>query len=319
MHSKTQGFSLIELMVAMTIGIILVGGALTVHIQSYDAHTFAERMARIQENGRFAFDTISPDLRLAGFWGRTEFASAISRRTGDTATPMPAAMRPANDCYVGYYTNVVRRVEAANGDQVGAANPFQTCLPDSARLAGTDILVVRHASATVTPRASLINGRLYIISNAMTGSLFVGGLMPVPAGFLLTDTIHEVITNAYYVSPNSSAGVGIPALNRLELADGPALVNLEMIAGVEDLQVQLGIDTNGDGSVNSYVTPGSAALVGARIVANRAWIRVRGERIDLDHTDTATYDYADLSVAPDDSFRRILISKTLRFRNGLGS
>ncbi len=318
MRSKQNGFSLVELLVAMAIGIVLVGGALTVHIQSHDAHTFAERMARIQENGRFAVDTISPDIRLAGFWGRTDKASSIARRTGDTTNPMPAALAPANDCYAGFYANVVRRVEAANEDEIGGANPFAGCLPDTARLGGTDVLVVRHATATPTPPASIVNGRLYVISNALAGELFVGGAMPIPSGFNPTDSIHEVITHVYYVSPNSSAGNGIPALNRLELVVGPTLVNQELITGVEDLQVQLGIDTDNDGSVNSYVNPGSAALAGATIIANRAWVRVRGERVDFDYTDDATYEYADRSIAPNDSFRRMLLSKTLRFRNGLG-
>ncbi|MBT8136005.1 MAG: PilW family protein [Gammaproteobacteria bacterium] len=319
MPANNLGFSLVELLVAMAIGVVLVGGALTVHIQSHDAHTFAERMARIQENGRFAVDTISPDIRLAGFWGRTEKAGSISRRTGDALNPMPAAMTPANDCYAGYFTNVTRRIEAANEDQLGAANPFAACIPDTARLPGTDILVVRHAAATATAPANIVNGRVYIISNALTAELFVGGLMPIPAGYGAADTIHEVEVNAYYVSPNSSAGVGIPALNRLELGDGPLLVNQELISGVEDLQVQLGIDTDGTGSVNSYVNPGSAAIAGATIIANRAWVRVRGERVDLDYTDGATYEYADRQVEPNDSFRRMLLSKTLRIRNGLGT
>lgn len=312
---KQQGFSLVELMVALTIGVVLVGGALTIHIQSHDAHTFADRMARIQENGRFAFDVVSPDLRLGGFWGRVEKAASIARRTGDPINPMPAAFTPANDCYAGYYTNVTRRIEAANEDQIGALNPYTPCLPDSARRAGTDVLVVRHAAAAPTPAGALVANRLYVITNAVTGELFVAGAMPIPPGYSAADEIREVVTHLYYISPNSSAGAGIPALNRLELREGPALVNQELIPGVEDLQVQLGIDSTADGSVNSYLTPNSPALAGASIVAARAWVRVRGERIDLGFTDSATYDYADQSDTPGDQFRRLLMSKTLRLRN----
>lgn len=312
---RQAGFSMVELMIAMAIGVVLVGGALTVHIQSHEAHTFAERMARIQENGRFVFDVMSPDLRLAGFWGRTEKAAAIARRTGDTINPMPAAMAPAADCYPGYFTNVTARIEAADEDQVGAANPFQTCVPDTVRVAGSDILVVRHAASTPTAPGDIVNNRLYVISNVLSGELFVGGVMPIPAGYNPTDAIHEVVTNLYFLSNNSSAGAGIPALNRIELVDGPALVTQELITGVEDLQVQLGIDTLGTGSVNNYVSPDSPLLAGARIVATRAWIRIRGERIDFDFTDMSTYEYADLSVTPNDSFRRMLVSKTLRVRN----
>ena len=314
--AKQQGFSLVELMVAMAIGIVLVGGALTVHIQSHEAHTFAERMARLQENGRFAFDVLAPDVRLAGYWGRTEKAASIARRTGDPVNPMPAAMAPNNDCYNGYWTNLIVRIEAANEDQVGANNPFQGCVPDNARQPGTDILVIRHAAATTTAPADLIADRLYMVSNAMSGELFVAGQQPIPPGFSPTDAIHEVVTNLYFISPNSSVGVGVPALNRIELVPGPELGTQELIPGAEDFQVQVGVDSDGDGSVNSYVNPNSPLVAGSTVVASRAWIRVRGERIDLDFTDTATYDYADQQVQPNDSFRRMLMSKTLRVRNG---
>lgn len=314
-HSQQRGFSLVELMVALTIGVVLIGGALTIHVQSHDAHTFAERMARIQENGRFAFDVAGPDVRLAGYWGRVEKPASIARRTGDPINPMPPAFAPVNDCYAGYYTNVVRRIEAANEDETGALNPFAGCLPDGNRLVGTDVLVVRHAAAAATAPADLIANRMYVITNAVTGELFIAGAQPIPPGYSVTDQIREVVTHLYYISPNSSVGAGVPALNRIELREGPELINQELIPGVEDLQVQLGVDSDDDGSVNNYLTPNDPAVAGARIVATRAWLLVRGERIDLGFTDTATYDYADLSVEPADQFRRMLMTKTLRLRN----
>ena len=143
----------------------------------------------------------------------------------------------------------------------------------------------------------------------------MAGAQPIPPGYSATDQIREVVTHLYYISPNSSVGVGVPALNRIELREGPALINQELIPGVEDLQVQLGVDSDDDGSVNSYLTPNDPAVAGASIVATRAWLLVRGERIDLGFTDTATYDYADLSVEPADQFRRMLMTKTLRLRN----
>lgn len=311
------GFSLVELMVAMTIGVVLVGGALTVHIQSHEAHTFAERMARIQENSRFAFDVLAPDVRLAGYWGRTEKAASIARRTGDPVKPMPGGLAPADDCYPGYWTNLVVRIEAANEDQVGGANPFKDCVPDNMRLPGTDILVVRHASTRQVAPADLVADRLYLISNALSGELFVAGQQPIPPGYNPADAIHEVVTNLYYVSPGSSAGTDIPALNRLQLVPGPELASQELIPGTEDMQVQVGVDSDGDGSVNSYVSPNSPLAAGNSFIATRVWIRVRGEQIDLDFTDDATYNYADQQVQPNDRFRRMLMSKTLRFRNGM--
>ena len=62
--------TLIELMVSMTIGLFLTWGAFQVYLQSKSNYRAAEVMTRLQENARFALETLEPDLRLAGFWGR---------------------------------------------------------------------------------------------------------------------------------------------------------------------------------------------------------------------------------------------------------
>ncbi len=312
---RSRGFSLVELMVAMALGLVLVGGALAVHVQSNDAFHVTEKVSMLQENGRFALNTIIPDLRLAGYWGDTEDPAAIARRTGDATNPMPAAVTPGNDCYAGAYLNVLVRLEAANDDQIGANNPFLGCVSEDMRLAGTDIAIARHVATTPTAPGAIVAGQLYVISSVATGEIFVGG-QPIPTGYAAGDQIHALVTNVYYVSPNSSAGDGTPSLRRLVLRPGPEWVDEELIPGVEDLQVQLGIDTDNDLAVNSYLDPGAAAIAANPVVAARLWVRVRDENRENGFTDEATYDYGTVSVTPDDGFRRVLISRTIQLRNG---
>jgi type IV pilus assembly protein PilW len=311
---QTRGFSLVELMVSMAIGLFLVGGALTIYVQGRATHEVNAKVAELQDNARLALDLLSGDVLLSDYWGRTDDAAAIARRAGDVLNPLPAAFEPAADCYANYYVNVEVPVDGANDDQTGAANPFPACLPDAARADATDVLVVRHAAATETARASILNNTLYLISNSMTGELFVGG-QPLPSGYAADDPVNEMVTNAYYISPNSTLGNGIPSLRRMILGNGPAINDEELVPGVEDLQVQFGIDTDADGSVNSYVSPGSAALAGARIVAVRVWLRLRTEKAEVGFTDDATYAYAGHSVAPADGVRRLVVSTTLELRN----
>ncbi len=310
--------SLVELMVAMALGLVLVGGALSVHVQSNDAFQVTEKVSRLQENGRFALDTIIPDMRLSGYWGETEQPAAIARRTGDPALSLPASATPANDCYAGSFVNVIVRIEAANEDQTGVDNPFAGCVPDTARLDDTDMLIVRHAAATPTAPADIEASRVYLISSVANAELFVGG-NPIPAGYSATDQIHAIVTNIYYISPNSSAGNGIPSLRRQVLAAGPALIDEELITGAEDLQVQLGIDTDADLSVNSYLNPGNALIAANPVVSARVWLRLATETGENGFTDGATYDYADISIAPGGSQRRVVVSKTVQLRNGRGT
>ena len=66
---KQLGFTLVEAMVSMAIGMFLILGAFTVYTQGAYSFKTIEGTSRIQENLRFAFDMLEPDVRLAGYWG----------------------------------------------------------------------------------------------------------------------------------------------------------------------------------------------------------------------------------------------------------
>ncbi|HXK57222.1 MAG TPA: prepilin-type N-terminal cleavage/methylation domain-containing protein, partial [Gammaproteobacteria bacterium] len=67
---KQGGMTLIELMVAMSIGLFLIGGALYMYSQSKNTYRASDSLSRLEESARFALDTIEPDIRLARYWGR---------------------------------------------------------------------------------------------------------------------------------------------------------------------------------------------------------------------------------------------------------
>ena len=66
---KQKGFSLIELMVSITIGLILLAGVLSIFFSSRVTFSTNERTARLQENGRVALDLVTHDIRSAGYQG----------------------------------------------------------------------------------------------------------------------------------------------------------------------------------------------------------------------------------------------------------
>jgi type IV pilus assembly protein PilW len=69
MPQKTKGFSLVELMVAVTIGLIILVSVSAIFITSKKSYNVQDRMARLQENARFAMQYIMKDVRLGGFYG----------------------------------------------------------------------------------------------------------------------------------------------------------------------------------------------------------------------------------------------------------
>jgi type IV pilus assembly protein PilW len=66
-NSRMRGFSLVELMVAITISSLLLVGVIALFVSSRASYETTEKLSRIQENGRFALDQLATDLRAAGF------------------------------------------------------------------------------------------------------------------------------------------------------------------------------------------------------------------------------------------------------------
>ena len=96
-----RGLSLIELMVALSIGALLLAGAVTVYMQSRNTYRTNDVASRMQEVGRYALDVISPDVRLAGFWGLTNRPDSFVNGAGAVA----------GDCGFNFAVNVALPIE----------------------------------------------------------------------------------------------------------------------------------------------------------------------------------------------------------------
>ena len=305
--------TLIELMVALAIGAFLMIGAMTVFLQSRTTFRVTESVSRLQETARFALDALEPEVRMAQYWGLTSRAEKINGRLTPTD---PAGMGPAT-CGNNWTINVIQPVQGANNGYNWA------CAGTAPVETNSDTLVVRRASDDIV--APLAN-QLSIVSSRYDGRLF--NTLAIPAGYNPAfSEVHRLMVSGYYVRRATAATP--PALRRKVLGTNGAITDEEVIAGVEDMQVQFGLDMDppgglNRGSVDRYVNPNSVIIdptnVGynpnAEILSVRIWLRVRAERVENGFTDTATYVYADQNVGPfNDGFRRVLVSKTIYLRN----
>ena len=66
---RSQGVTLVELMIAMVISTIVLLGVSTVYSSTKRSYKIQEEMARLQENARYAFSVMASDLRGSGFVG----------------------------------------------------------------------------------------------------------------------------------------------------------------------------------------------------------------------------------------------------------
>lgn len=67
--SRERGLSLVEMMIALLVGLILMAGVLSLFLSNRRSYTLGSAVAHMQENGRFALDFLRPQLRSAGYTG----------------------------------------------------------------------------------------------------------------------------------------------------------------------------------------------------------------------------------------------------------
>lgn len=66
---RSRGFSMVELMVALVLGLILMAGVISVYTTNKKSYSLNIALGQVQESGRFAFNYLEPPIRMAGFFG----------------------------------------------------------------------------------------------------------------------------------------------------------------------------------------------------------------------------------------------------------
>src|SRR4029077_3652606 len=127
------GFSLIELMVALTLDGILLLGLAAFFVSSSRSFSEAERVSRQIENGRYASATIAEEIRHAGFYGEVSNVINLPPTSAiavPTAIPDPCATTLAN-------VAAALPVPIQGIDNVASAT-LPSCITDA--VLGTDII-----------------------------------------------------------------------------------------------------------------------------------------------------------------------------------
>ena len=310
MYKTQQGFSLVEMLLAMLIGLIIMGGIMSVYTNTRDLQRSSEDQVNLVTDARFALETIGYDLRHAGVFGGTNVTTLVSCRMGDASCPatMPLA---TGDCYNEWYINIEEPI--AGGEGVAPAG--YSCILN--HKANTDVLVVRYADSNPVETADLVSGTAYVRSNYLGGQLFTGTAEPVIPGNTGTLTAnHQLYSRAYYISDyTNTPGDGLPSLRRVDLINGPQVQDQLILPGATNLQVQYGEDMNGDGAIDKFVNA-DAVTDFTKVYAVRLWVLIKTER-DEEGLDTGrTYTIAGTSITtPNDGHRRLLISSVVKMRN----
>jgi type IV pilus assembly protein PilW len=286
---RQSGLSLVELMVAMAIGLLLLAGLTLIFVNSSRASRELQLTAQQIENGRYASDILTQDLRLAGFYGHFhELPPAPGALPDPCETTDPNVLRNALALPVQGYrapnVSTIPNVTATSCDDKGflIASNLQP---------GSDVLVIRRADTGVLRRPGHVDafgvadpnvplggdvavaGAFYLQASAIQAEVQIGNGDAIGANnkadgtastILLHDgsapaPIRRLRTHVYFVAP-CSIGTGangtctaaddrIPTLKRLELGAGVMQLR-PLVEGIEYFKIEYGVD-NLPNTVNS--------------------------------------------------------------------
>lgn len=311
---RMRGFSLVELMVALTIGLILVAGLMTLVVGNIQGYGELSKSNHQVESARFSAQILRDELSMAGYYGDLSFNSVI----GSASLPSDADLKSSEKSNVESRYGVF--IEGKNNVAVGESRYALTS--GVAFKAGTDVLLVRRASSRAVLPGSMSTDDLYIGGDHTTAHFMTSTDSLTPYTFLSEEKFENVrryIERLIYVA-NCSVCTGadadtIPTLKMVELRNGAWSAPMSLVEGVEDLQLEYGVDTDGDGYPESFVDqPATDQWVD--VVAVRFHLLVRNlEASRVGVQPVKTYILGSKTVKPNDDFKRHVYSMTVRLRN----
>ncbi|TCJ14767.1 hypothetical protein EZJ19_09300 [Parasulfuritortus cantonensis] len=108
---RQTGVSLVELMIGITIGMVIVAGALAIYLSSLRGGSDTLRSAKLNQALRASMDIMVNDIRRAGFWASATASSTnpFSERGGSTQTDLAIhSVSTTGDCVLFSYDAVYK-------------------------------------------------------------------------------------------------------------------------------------------------------------------------------------------------------------------
>jgi type IV pilus assembly protein PilW len=344
-RSKQAGFSLIELMIALVIGLILVAGVLQVFVGSTITYSMQSGLSKIQENGRFAISFLSRDIRQAGFTGCSRNATLVNTLTRDASGAVPSFLDMNNvlsgrndmdgsESYAQVPLAGTDVVEVRFADPVGACDIDNhdkgseriSCALDHTFQQG-EILVATDCSHTAVFQFATVGASDQIfhgVDNSVLPGNCTDGLGDLvdcsnSAGIdyeYRNGSVMRMRAYRYYVANTSR---GEPSLYRETISTSASgasgTVAQELVEGVEDMQILYGVDSDNDGMVN-YYAPFSSGI-SDDIISVRVSLLIRSiEDTLVEGGQSLRFNGAIMIPPPDGRLRKVFTS-TIALRNRL--
>ncbi len=279
-RSRVRGFSLVELMVALVLGLIIVGGVISIFLSNQQAARANEGLARLQENARVAFELMARDVRQAGgnLCGATVTANVLNNaaatwwadwdggvirgydETQDTVGIVPFGLG-VGQRVAGTHAVAVLSGGMFNGFVVTGHNPtthvFSLNTPNHDLAAGDVVMVCDGASAAIAQLSAVSSAPIGSLTHAQAGTLNTTTDLGFPLGspktFQPGGMVSRYTANFWYVGHNPRGGTSLYRMNRTGVPE-------EVAESVTGMQAQFLLRNQTSGNLgNDWVTASAVA------------------------------------------------------------
>lgn len=318
---RQHGMTIVELMIAMTIGLVVLGAVSTLFINVRQTFRSAESMSRIQENARYAIEMMARDIRMAGFIGCGNLESI----TVNTIANAPVEQL--------LFANALRGEDSAEGEIAGIALVAADTLaikrgtdsdvhlvgnlkPEDAEVkiagnphgfAANDVLMVSNCTNADVFRATTVAG------GGTTTITHTAGNTGSRNGTYGEDAVVMRLAQfVYFVGLNPTTGR--PALYRTNAVAGAGAAE-ELVDNVEDMQILYGVDLDNDRIPDAYRSAGDVADWGDVLTVQLQLLLVSPD--GNARNEPQTYAFNGATIIADDRRMRQVFTTTIAIRNRL--
>jgi len=334
--SRQSGFSLIELMVSIALGLLIMSGVLAIYLDVSRNNTELAKMNRQIENGRFTIQFLQQELWHAGFWDG--YIPPLPSATPPTTIP-----NPCTD-FASWTAADIENIYAipVQGFANGAGLPAECAGIVSNPQASSDILVVRYTNTCVAGIANCEDynaAKLYLQTQgcndlfnikyksdfAIKPSLGTPGEEVFKKDCATPADKRKLITSLFYVRNYSvTVGDGKPTLMRADLDLNAGVIAMQaaqpVLEGVQSIKFEYGRDTDDNGSADVYDDCSvCTATDWANVVTVNMYVLARNLEATAGYVEDKTYVLGQTALGPfGDGFKRHVYNSFVRLVNVSG-
>ncbi len=346
MKSGHNGFSLVEMLIALVLGLVLLTGIGHLFMATNKTYALQDELSRIQENARLAMEILTRDIRMASYTGcpsQTDLANVLYSENnlrqwmihfdkGISGISSGSEVRGSIDSNAISEAVIVYSLDREKSTQIVSHNTGTARLTTSSSHGydqGDLLAVLTKDCRQVSIFRAGLNTENSIVTHpaANSGSLYncssqLQGDFNCHTSSLIAKTIEHnesqlvpVKSTAFYLRESN----GVPTLYRKragEYTSGSSIAAEALVEGVENINILYGVDTDQDGVVNQYQTASNLGLF------SEAWLQVVSVKLELlirsftqVSPEPQAYFFAGDRIIPSDNFLRSNFVATIDLRN----